>query len=245
MIIARRRAALDRNRPQRILDGGLILFAKPGDPDSLQDSLRSRRRRGDLRSMPHHGHGGGLTRRWFFRQAVSTAARHSNQSNRACDPDKHAASAPNLDLPLLRIAQGLCMRTLFALTIAYLGEQCSAMMPRGILKAYITAMSEQYDRPADLGSGRETLGLASNLYFFEMHNLAARRWCISPLSASSDEFDGKASLAAGSDDRNKLSERSRMRRRLRHGFCICSTFIGTSPTSISCGESTMSLGMMS
>src|SRR4029079_18152983 len=38
------------------------------------------------------------------------------------------AFAPNLTaFTMLRIAQGLCMASAFALTLAYLGEQCSAM----------------------------------------------------------------------------------------------------------------------
>ena len=43
-------------------------------------------------------------------------------------PTSLLASAPNLAIfTLLRIAQGLCMASAFALTLAYLGEQCSAM----------------------------------------------------------------------------------------------------------------------
>src|ERR1700755_2939238 len=41
-------------------------------------------------------------------------------------------------LSVLRIAQGLCMASAFALTLAYLGEQCSTMDAGGAFAAYIT-----------------------------------------------------------------------------------------------------------
>ena len=54
-------------------------------------------------------------------------------------PTTLLASAPNLTVfTVLRIAQGLCMASAFALTLAYLGEQCSAMDAGGAFAAYIT-----------------------------------------------------------------------------------------------------------
>src|SRR5690242_11744513 len=51
-------------------------------------------------------------------------------------PTTLLASAPNLTLfTILRITQGLCMASAFALTLAYLGEQCSAMDAGGAFAA--------------------------------------------------------------------------------------------------------------
>src|SRR5262249_43430059 len=54
-------------------------------------------------------------------------------------PTTLLASAPNLMVfTALRVAQGLCMASAFTLTLAYLGEQCSAMDAGGAFAAYIT-----------------------------------------------------------------------------------------------------------
>src|SRR6266487_1187773 len=54
-------------------------------------------------------------------------------------PTMLLASAPDLTVfTILRVAQGLCMASAFALTLAYLGEQCSSMDAGGAFAAYIT-----------------------------------------------------------------------------------------------------------
>src|SRR5712692_2722479 len=54
-------------------------------------------------------------------------------------PTSLLAVAPNLTIfTILRIAQGLCMASAFALTLAYLGEQCSSTDAGGAFAAYIT-----------------------------------------------------------------------------------------------------------
>src|SRR5216684_9313076 len=53
-------------------------------------------------------------------------------------PTTLLAVAPNLTVfTILRIVQGLCMASAFALTLAYLGEQCSSMDAGGAFEAYI------------------------------------------------------------------------------------------------------------
>ncbi len=73
----------------------------------------------------------------------------------------------------LRIAQGLCMASAFALTLAYLGEQCSAMDAGGAFAAYITGnvASNLIGRLVS-AAVVDNLGLASNFYFFALLNLA-------------------------------------------------------------------------
>ena len=76
----------------------------------------------------------------FFSRAYRPPARHSRQPRRAGDSDDAAwRSRPNLTVfTILRVMQGLCMASAFALTLAYLGEQCSAMDAGGAFAAYIT-----------------------------------------------------------------------------------------------------------
>src|SRR5436309_2374960 len=89
-------------------------------------------------------------------------------------PTTLLAVAPDLTVfTILRIAQGLCMASAFALTLAYLGEQCSAMDAGGAFAAYITGnvASNLIGRLVS-AAVVDTLGLASNFYFFALLNLA-------------------------------------------------------------------------
>src|SRR5215207_10187661 len=83
-------------------------------------------------------------------------------------PTTLLASAPDLTVfTILRIAQGLCMAAAFALTLAYLGEQCSSMDAGGAFAAYITGnvASNLIGRLVS-AAVVDTLGLASNFHFF-------------------------------------------------------------------------------
>ena len=89
-------------------------------------------------------------------------------------PTTLLAVAPNLTaFTILRIAQGLCMASAFALTLAYLGEQCSSMDAGGAFAAYITGnvASNLIGRLVS-AAVVDTLGLASNFYLFALLNLA-------------------------------------------------------------------------
>jgi YNFM family putative membrane transporter len=89
-------------------------------------------------------------------------------------PTSLLAVAPDLTVfTILRIAQGLCMASAFALTLAYLGEQCSAMDAGGAFAAYITGnvASNLIGRLVS-AAVVDTLGLTSNFYFFALLNLA-------------------------------------------------------------------------
>src|SRR6201995_1146410 len=89
-------------------------------------------------------------------------------------PTSLLAVAPNLaTFTALRIAQGLCMASAFTLTLAYLGEECSAMDAGGAFAAYITGnvASNLIGRLVSAGVA-DHLGLAANFYFFSALNLA-------------------------------------------------------------------------
>jgi MFS family permease len=83
------------------------------------------------------------------------------------------ASAPDLTtFTILRILQGLCMASAFALTLAYLGEQCSPMDAGGAFAAHITGNVASYLIERLVSAAVvDTFGLASNFYFFALLNL--------------------------------------------------------------------------
>src|SRR5436305_1871658 len=89
-------------------------------------------------------------------------------------PTTLLAVAPNLVVfTILRVIQGLCMASAFALTLAYLGEQCSSMDTGGAFAAYIAGnvASSLIGRLVS-SAVVDNLGLASNFYFFAFLNLA-------------------------------------------------------------------------
>jgi MFS transporter, YNFM family, putative membrane transport protein len=143
-------------------------------------------------------------------------------------PTTLLAVAPNLTVfTVLRIMQGLCMASAFALTLAYLGEQCRSMDVGGAFAAYITGnvASNLIGRLVS-AAVVDTLGLASNFYFFAMLNLAGAvlvyftihrvkpmRWMAmpqSPLTAMIGHWRNPSLRAA-----------------FGIGFCILFAFIGT------------------
>lgn len=89
-------------------------------------------------------------------------------------PTALLAAMPNLPLfTLLRIVQGLCMSTAFALTLAYLGEHTSAADTASAFAAYITGnvASNLFGRLLAAGVV-DHLGLAANFWVFAALNLA-------------------------------------------------------------------------
>jgi len=144
-------------------------------------------------------------------------------------PTALLATAPNLTVfTALRVAQGLCMASAFTLTLAHLGEQCSAVDAGGAFAAYIAG---------NVGSnlvGRLTaaaivdhLGLASNFYIFAALNLVGAvlvYFTVSrtaPMPAAAPA--GRSPLAAWRDHfRNR-----QLRAAFAIGFCILFAFIGT------------------
>jgi predicted MFS family arabinose efflux permease len=89
-------------------------------------------------------------------------------------PTALLAVAPDLmTFAILRVIQGLCMASAFTLTLAYLGEECSAMDAGGAFAAYITGnvASNLIGRLISAGVA-DHFGLAANFYFFAALNLA-------------------------------------------------------------------------
>src|SRR3954466_7271055 len=143
-------------------------------------------------------------------------------------PTTLLASAPDLTVfTILRIAQGLCMASAFALTLAHLGEQCSSMDAGGAFAAYITGnvASNLIGRLVS-AAVVDTLGLASNFYFFALLNLAGavlvyftvqRVQPMHAMPATRSPFE-----AMVGHWRNP-----KLRSAFTIGFCILFAFIGT------------------
>ena len=161
-------------------------------------------------------------------------------------PTSLLAVAPNLTVfTILRITQGLCMASAFTLTLAYLGEQCSAMDAGGAFAAYITGnVASNLVGRLISATISDNLGLATNFYFFAMLNLAGALLVYftikrvqpmrsiglaqSPLSAMTAHWRNPALRAA-----------------FGLGFCILFAFVGTfTYVNFVLVRAPLSLGMM-
>jgi predicted MFS family arabinose efflux permease len=161
-------------------------------------------------------------------------------------PTSLLALAPNLAVfTALRIVQGLCMASAFALTLAYLGEQCSAMDAGGAFAAYITGnVASNLIGRLISAAVADTFGLASNFYFFALLNLTGavlvyftirRVKPMHSMGAASSPF--AATLAHWRNPR--------LRAAFGIGFCILFAFIGTfTYVNFVLVRAPLSLGMM-
>lgn len=143
-------------------------------------------------------------------------------------PTSLLAVAPNLAVfTALRVVQGLCMASAFALTLAYLGEQCSAMDAGGAFAAYITGnvASNLIGRLVSAAVA-DGLGLSWNFYFFAALNLAGAVLVyftihrVQPMHAMTEPQSPLPAMLA--HWRNP-----RLRAAFGIGFCILFAFIGT------------------
>jgi predicted MFS family arabinose efflux permease len=141
-------------------------------------------------------------------------------------PTALLASAPNLAVFTgLRILQGLCMATAFTLTLAYLGEQCTAAAAGGAFAAYITGnvASNLVGRLVSAAVA-DHLGLAANFYFFAALNLAGAALVYCTVHRAMPMMpDMPPSGAAWTQH---LRNRG-LRAAFLIGFCILFAFIGT------------------
>ena len=143
-------------------------------------------------------------------------------------PTTLLATAPNLAVfTMLRIMQGLCMASAFALTLAYLGEQCSAMDAGGAFAAYITGnVASNLIGRLISAAVADTFGLASNFYFFALLNLTGAVLVyftiqrVRPMQAMPAMRSPLAATIA--HWRNP-----QLRSAFAVGFCILFAFIGT------------------
>ena len=143
-------------------------------------------------------------------------------------PTALLAVAPDLTtFTILRILQGLCMASAFTLTLAYLGEECSAADAGGAFAAYITGnvASNLIGRLVSAAIA-DHLGLASNFYFFAALNIAGAvlvYYTVAQSAPMTQMGPTRSPFAAwGAHLRN-----ARLRAAFGIGFCILFAFIGT------------------
>jgi MFS transporter, YNFM family, putative membrane transport protein len=144
-------------------------------------------------------------------------------------PTALLAAAPGLTtFTLLRIAQGVCMASAFTLTLAYLGEQCSAMDAGGAFAAYITGnvASNLIGRLMSAGIA-DHLGLASNFYFFAVLNLTGAVLVYCTIAHAPPMQQAEAPTRSPSAAWAEHLRNGPLRAAFGIGFCILFAFIGT------------------
>lgn len=136
------------------------------------------------------------------------------------------AQAPGLGtFAALRVLQGLCMATAFALTLSYLAEQCSAAETAGAFAAYITGnVASNLIGRLVAAAAVDHLGLAGNFYLFAAMNVAGAVLVYFGLARAQPAAMPAASPLAywGEHLRNE-----RLRAAFAIGFLILFAFIGT------------------
>ena len=139
------------------------------------------------------------------------------------------AVAPNLGtFAALRIAQGLCMATAFALTLAYLGEECSATDAGGAFAAYITGnvASNLFGRLISAAVA-DHLGIAANFIFFAGLNIAGAALAYVTLHRARAMMTTDAAAPAMQAAWRDHLRNPALRAAFAIGFCILFAFIGT------------------
>ena len=144
-------------------------------------------------------------------------------------PTALLAVAPDLTaFTALRIMQGLCMASAFTLTLAYLGEECSAADAGGAFAAYITGnvASNLIGRLVSAAVA-DHLGLASNFYFFAALNLAGAVLVYCTVAQSSPMMQMGPAVRSPFAAWSAHLGNPRLRAAFGIGFCILFAFIGT------------------
>ena len=144
-------------------------------------------------------------------------------------PTALLAVAPDLTVfTMLRIAQGLCMASAFTLTLAYLGEECSAADAAGAFAAYITGnvASNLLGRLISAALA-DHLGLAWNFYFFAALNLAGAVLVYFTVARAAPMEQARAVAPSPFAAWLEHSRNSQLHAVFGIGFCILFAFIGT------------------
>ena len=144
-------------------------------------------------------------------------------------PTALLAVAPDLmTFTILRVVQGLCMASAFTLTLAYLGEECSAADAGGAFAAYITGnvASNLIGRLISAALA-DHLGLAWNFYFFAALNLAGAVLVYFTVARAAPMERTVALRAASFASWFEHLRNAQLRAAFGIGFCILFAFIGT------------------
>lgn len=144
-------------------------------------------------------------------------------------PTALLASAPDLTtFTILRVTQGLCMASAFTLTLAYLGEECSATDAGGAFAAYITGnvASNLIGRLISAGVV-DHFGLAANFYFFSALNLAGAVLVYFTIRTTMPILPAQGTSSTPFAIWSKHLRNPPLLASFGIGFCILFAFIGT------------------
>ena len=144
-------------------------------------------------------------------------------------PTALLAVAPDITtFTALRITQGLCMASAFTLTLAYLGEECSAMDAGGAFAAYVTGnvASNLIGRLVSAGVA-DHFGLAANFYFFSALNLAGAVLVYFTVRTTMPISPAEETSSTPLEVWSKHLRNPPLLASFGIGFCILFAFIGT------------------
>jgi predicted MFS family arabinose efflux permease len=144
-------------------------------------------------------------------------------------PTALLAVAPDLTtFTMLRVLQGLCMASAFALTLAYLGEACSAADAGGAFAAYITGNvgSNLVGRLISAALA-DHFGLAWNFYFFAALNLCGAVLVYFTVARAAPTEQTGAPASTVLEAWIEHLRNGQMRAAFAIGFCILFAFTGT------------------
>ena len=144
-------------------------------------------------------------------------------------PTALLASAPDLTtFTILRVAQGLCMASAFTLTLAYLGEECSATDAGGAFAAYITGnVASNLIGRLISAAVADHFGLAANFYFFSALNLAGAVLVYFTIRTTMPILPAGEASSTPLEILSKHLRNSPLLASFGIGFCILFAFIGT------------------
>jgi MFS transporter, YNFM family, putative membrane transport protein len=144
-------------------------------------------------------------------------------------PTALLAVAPDLTtFTILRIAQGLCMASAFTLTLAYLGEECSAADAAGAFAAYITGNVASNLIGRFMSAALvDHFGLAWNFYFFAALNLAGAVLVYFTVARAAPMEQMEATAPSPFAAWAEHLGNARLVAAFGIGFCILFAFIGT------------------
>ena len=129
---------------------------------------------------------------------------------------------------VLRVAQGLCMASAFTLTLAYLGEECSAADAGGAFAAYITGnVASNLIGRLISAAVADHFGLAWNFYFFAALNLAGAVLVYFTVAQSTPMAQSAPMSRSPFASWLEHLANPRLRAAFGIGFCILFAFIGT------------------
>jgi predicted MFS family arabinose efflux permease len=162
-------------------------------------------------------------------------------------PTALLATAPDLaTFTVLRVIQGLCMASAFTLTLAYLGEECSAADAAGAFAAYITGNVASNLIGRFISAALvDHFGLAWNFYFFAALNAAGAILVYFTVARAAPMDQMETAAPSPFAAWVEHLRNPRLLAAFGIGFCILFAFIGTfTYVNFVLVQPPLSLGMM-